>query len=460
MTGRILIVDPVATNRIVLRVKLASAFYDVSQAASTDEALRQIRTVRPDLVIASDGAGDQSGTELCRRIRAAAGRHGLPVVLLQCQPTAAQRLAGLMAGADDILTRPLDDLVLLARLRSLLRARNAEAELRLRDDTQRALGLAEEAPGFARPARVALVPAGPGHDMPGTLAKLRHALPDQFTIATPDAVLRDRADPAEVFVIAEAAGRGGKGLAFLSDLRARAETRHAAILYVAGAHQRQSAAAALDLGADDLMIGTLDAQELALRLQKQIARKRTAEKLRANMRDGVQAALIDPLTGLFNRRYALPHLGRLIDTATALGKPLAVMIADLDHFKRVNDRHGHAAGDAVLTEVATRLSSGLRAADLLARHGGEEFLIAMPDTTREQAMTSASRLCRDIAAQPFALPGGQLRIPLTISIGVAIGGAPGALQAQAELLEAADRALYAAKADGRNQALIDTPSAA
>lgn len=455
MTGRILIVDPVATNRIVMRVKLSAAFYEVIQAARGADACTLIDRLRPDLIITSDVLPDMTGAEFCSRIKAME-RHGdLPVILVHAQLSATQRLAVLAAGADDVLARPLDDLVMLARLRSLLRARNAESELRLRDDTQRALGLAEEPATFTRPAQVVLVSAGPEHDMARLMNGLRPTLPDRIAVSTPEEILRNRVEPADVFVIAESVADSSRGLGLLSELRAGSTTRHAAIVYIAGAHQRQSAATALDLGANDLMIGPLDPPELALRLQKQIARKRTSERLRATMHRGVQAALIDPLTGLYNRRYALPHLARLAENAAQKQRPFAVMIADLDHFKRINDLYGHAAGDAVLIEVARRLSDNLRAADLLARFGGEEFLIVMPDTPRELARVTASRLCRLIGETPFALPGQDAQ-RVTVSIGVSIGG----LDAPATLLEMADRALYGAKADGRNKALLNVSSAA
>lgn len=456
MTGRILIVDPVATNRIVLRVKLTGAFYEVSQAASGQAALDALAAAQHDLVIASDVLPDLTGAELCRQIKASESHADMPVVLLSCRDCGPERLAGLMAGADDILSRQVDDLVLLARLRSLLRARNAESEMRLRDDTQRALGLAEHGAAFLHPAQVTLVAAGPGHDMAATLAALRRTLPDHITVVKPEMVLRNDAAPAEVFLIAEALGPDAKGLALLTELRARAPTRHSAILYVAGAHQRREAAAALDLGASDLMIGPLDPPELALRLQKQIARKRTSDRLRANVRDGLRAALTDPLTGVYNRRYALPHLARMAERSVQKNLPFAVMLADLDHFKTINDRFGHAAGDAVLTGVAQRLADNLRAADLLARFGGEEFLIVMPDVDKSQSQATASRLCKLIAQTPFALPDGQTLLDVTISIGVCVGGVGTADIAPGRLIEMADRALYCAKADGRNQALVDS----
>ncbi|PIL20278.1 hypothetical protein P775_10025 [Puniceibacterium antarcticum] len=458
MTGRILIVDGLPTNRIILRVKLASAYYEVALAESGSSAIGMIAVRQPDAVIVSMDLPDMSGPELCARIKANPLWSEVPVIMVHGADETETRIAALSAGADDLLTRPIDELVLLARLRSLLRARDAQAELRLRDDTQRALGLAEEGAGFVVPARVAVVPTGPHRILQPLLRDLRRALPDHINLVPLDSVLRDLDQPPEVVVILEHPSSEGEGLSLLANLRASTETRHAAILYVTYPHQRHSAASALDLGANDLMCSGPEPREMVLRLQEQIRRKRHVDRLRDNVRDGLRAALTDPLTGLFNRRYALPHLARMAERAAQQRRPLAVMVADLDHFKRVNDCHGHAAGDAVLTGVARELANNLRAADLLARLGGEEFLIAMPDTDCDKALQLASRLCKLVASHPIQINPNGFHLSQTLSIGIAIAP-PTRIIAISELIAMADRALYSAKADGRNQALLGTEAA-
>nr|WP_290428619.1 GGDEF domain-containing protein [Defluviimonas salinarum] len=157
--------------------------------------------------------------------------------------------------------------------------------------------------------------------------------------------------------------------------------------------------------------------------------------------------MTDPLTGLNNRRYALPHLARIAERARAAGRQFAVMVLDLDRFKAINDSRGHAAGDAVLIEVAARLRGNLRAVDLLARIGGEEFLVALPDTTPEAAQATAERLRRVIGDRPVPMPDGAAAIPVTLSIGLALGPGPASVE---DLVDLADRALMGSKADGRN----------
>ncbi|WP_084794164.1 diguanylate cyclase [Pseudoponticoccus marisrubri] len=452
MAGRILVVDAVPTNRIVLRVKLSAAFYEVVQAGSGRAALELMRKMRPDLVIAAAELPDMTGRALCAELRRGAGERRLPVVIMHGEDDPGERLATLAAGADDVLARPIDDLVMLARLRSLLRACDAEAELQLRDDTRRALGLAEQGASYAPPALVALVPTGRDAVPPALVEGLRARIEDRVTVIEPDSALRESGAVPDVFVIAEGPGGQGEGLALLPQLRASRRTRHAALIYVARPHQRRAAAAALDMGASDLLAAGPDPEELAIRLRTQIDRKRTADRLRANMRDGLRAAVCDPLTGLYNRRYALPHLSRLAERAGQQRRPYALLLADLDHFKAVNDVYGHAAGDAVLTVLAQRLRDNLRAADLISRWGGEEFLVAMPDTDRGAAQRTADRLCRVMAEAPVPLPDGRL-LTVTLSIGVACGPAGGDAQ-PLELIDSADQALYAAKDTGRNTVVM------
>jgi two-component system cell cycle response regulator len=218
---------------------------------------------------------------------------------------------------------------------------------------------------------------------------------------------------------------------------------------------RDLAAMALDLGASDLIEAGADASEVALRLRIQCSRKYQADRLRDSLESRLRLAMVDPLTGLHNRRYAMAHLGRIAERATLSGQSFAVMILDLDRFKSINDTHGHAAGDAVLIEVAARLGEVLRPSDLLARIGGEEFLVVLPEADLARASTVAERLRRIIGETPVPLPHDGKAIPVTSSIGLAIGNAPTTAGLGVDaLMHSADMALLYAKQDGRNQVIV------
>ncbi|WP_417523205.1 diguanylate cyclase [Marinovum sp.] len=468
MARQILLVDAVATNRIVLKVKLAAAYYEVEQAVSAEEALAQVRRKTPAVILIG-GLNDAAPAELCRQLREIpATAHCVIVVMLSEDGTEA-RLAALEAGATSILDQPCCDALLLARLRALLRGHETELELRMREGTHRALGLSEPAARFDLPARVGVI-AEDRRALTSRLPELRALLPHPLDLLAPREVFHPRSAPGtraplgpDVLVMALDATKSEAEMQILPDLRARTATRYAGVLVLAPEGAGPLAAAVLDLGADDVAPANISAQEIALRVDRLVARKRMADRLRSTVREGLRAAVTDPLTGLFNRRYALPHISRIAERACRLGRPFAVMVADLDHFKRVNDTYGHAAGDAVLSELARRLRDNLRAVDLVARIGGEEFLVVLPDAADERADRTAHRLCAAVSEAPFTIPGRAEPLRITISIGVMIarpGSAdPGTALRPEALLRCADAALYRAKAHGRNQVELRRPAA-
>ncbi|GGG74277.1 diguanylate cyclase response regulator [Salipiger pallidus] len=425
-------------------------------SASGAEAVQLVRCQRPDLVIVSAELPDMSGAALCNALRKQLETAETPIILIHPDPNRSRRMAALSAGADDVLPRPIDETMLLARIRSLLRARHANDELRLREDARRALGMADPPGELQAPARVGLVAVQADIGLRAASLKLRDRLPHRFEILSPEQALRDEGARSEVLVIIDTGSVAGSGLSLLTQLRASPAQRHAGIIYVTRSDHRREAASALDLGADDLLPDGLDPEELALRLPRQIARKRAGDRLRATMRHGLRAAVTDPLTGLYNRRYAMPHIARLAERAILQQRPYALLAVDLDHFKRINDGYGHAAGDTVLREVAQRMTGALRAADLVARIGGEEFLVAMPDTDEHAALVAAERLRVVIAGAPFDLPDQARSLGhITASIGIAVPALE--MRENPELvLDRADRALYSAKRSGRNRTAVAT----
>jgi two-component system cell cycle response regulator len=147
------------------------------------------------------------------------------------------------------------------------------------------------------------------------------------------------------------------------------------------------------------------------------------------------------------------HLATLVEQAAARGKPIAVLVVDIDYFKAVNDNHGHDAGDDVLREFALRIRKSIRNIDLACRYGGEEFVIVMPETDMAVATMVAERLRRRIASELFTIQQGARNLEVTISIGIAALG--GASDNAAAILKRADTALYRAKRDGRNRVVPD-----
>jgi two-component system cell cycle response regulator len=462
MHGKILVIDAIATNRIVLRVKLAASHYEIAQADSIAAAMHHIQTGTPDMILCADTLPDGGPLRLQARLRKAGLAGKVPVVVIGAPGVTQDRQRLFAAGVEDVLERPVDDQLLLARTRSVMRAYASASEWTLRDDTSRALGFAEPGTQFAQRQMVRIVADDPT-ELEAWQAALGAVMPAALTSCRPGAAVVLDADGQvpDAFVLLVQPKSATDMLGLLATIRSHASTRHSAILVVQKNPDPRVGAQLLDMGANDLIRFDPDPAELALRLETLMTRKRMSDALRDTVRSGVEAAVIDPLTGLHNRRYAMPHLARIAERAAQQNKPFAVMVADMDHFKRINDIYGHAAGDAVLIDTAQRLRENLRAVDLVARIGGEEFLIVLPGVGLSNAKKAAQRLCKMIRKTPFTVPGDRGPVTGTISIGMTVcdpahNAPPMTPEA---LLDRADRALYGAKADGRDRVTLERPAA-
>jgi two-component system, cell cycle response regulator len=459
MQGKILIIDGISTNRIVLKVKLTTAFYQVVQAGTLRDALRLVHTEQPDLIITAVNLPDGTAAQLCDHRRASAKTANLPVLAIGSTPDTDVRLATLQAGAFDVMEKPVNEMLLLGRVRNMIRSYHMIAEWHMRDETACALGLAEAPAEFVHSARVSLI----GTKAPCLQGWARHLqahLRATYAVTfLPDAMAALHSEPppdALVLAIPDDEIQSDYCLRLISALRASTLTRDVALLVLQNTPNPIRATTALDMGADDVMIDGFDAAELCLRLKELLRRKRHMVQMLQSVRSGLREVVIDPLTGLYNRRYAMPFMSRLIDHSATTKSQFAVVVADMDHFKRINDVYGHASGDAVLIETARRLRETVRRSDMVARMGGEEFLIIMPATDIGTARAVAVRLCEAIGRLPFSIPDNDRPVHVTISIGVATS-TPTAdskdastLEEAGALLDRADKALYAAKTEGRN----------
>ncbi|MEZ5755456.1 MAG: diguanylate cyclase [Paracoccaceae bacterium] len=446
MAGRILIVDDVATNRIVMKVRLATSRHATLLAADGIEALRLTRECHPDLVLLDLDLPEMDGLSVLQALRADPASRDIPVIVHTATPLAEARLAALRAGADDVFVKPSDERLLMARIRNLLRRRDPDETLQ-----SPLFALQEQADPFDWPGLVAMTgfTAQGSSRFAGLVGPL---LPHRLQPAAP---LGPAGDPPDAWLIDATAAPPGPAFALLSELRSAPDSRHTGIAVLTDGPA--SAAMAYDLGADEAICPRSQPEEIALRLNALIARSRAAARQREQLRDNVRLAMIDPLTGLFNRRYALRRMGEMSLGAVGGGGGVgtATMIVDIDRFKQINDRFGHATGDAVLVEVARRLQDHLTDEDMIARIGGEEFLIALPRRALAEARHLADGLRAAIHDRPVQLADGA-SVTLTISIGLCLAP-PGTLPDDA--IDRADRALLAAKLQGRNRVIVGRSAA-
>ncbi len=240
---------------------------------------------------------------------------------------------------------------------------------------------------------------------------------------------------------------GMEGPEICRRVREAALEPYAYLVLVTSKRAREDLVAGLDAGVDDYLTKPFDAAELEGRIRAGRRVAQMSEELVAARESLRDLALHDVLTGILNRRAVSEHLERELSRARRESGLLAVAMVDIDHFKRVNDEHGHQVGDQVLVEAARRLVESRRETDAVGRIGGEEFLVILPDAETEAALSVAERIRETMAATPVPTPAGPL--PLTISIGVA--ATTGGLETADVLVSQADRALYRAKEEGRNR---------
>ena len=450
MTARILVVDDIEANVRLLQAKLSAEYYDVLTASDGVTALAMAAADQPDVILLDVMMPGLDGFEVCRRLKADAATRHIPVVMVTALDGREDRITGLEAGADDFLTKPLDDLMLFARVRSLTRLKATTEELRKREESGRRLGLLESGGLQARASggRVLIV-----DDQTRQAERMAAQLSTEHRVTV-------EADPARALlsargavdpVILNAASDPMDGLRFVAQARSNAASRSIPILAVVDSHERQRVVKALELGVNDVLARPIDPQELSARSRTLIRHKRYADFLRNRLDHSLEMAVTDALTGLHNRRYMAGQLDPLVAHANRGGAPAAVLVLDIDHFKRINDTFGHDAGDEVLTEFAVRLATNVRAVDLPCRFGGEEFVVVMPDTRVADASVIADRIRAQVAGTAFSVMGGRESLSVTISIGVA--ATTGDHDSTDALLKRADEALYEAKQTGRNRVI-------
>lgn len=452
MSARILVVDDILPNVKLLEIKLTREYFDVVTAFNGREALERASEQAPDLILLDVMMPEMDGFEVCRRLKADPVTQHIPVVMVTALSDNADRVRGLEVGADDFLTKPVNDTALFARVRSLTRLKMMMDEWRARETTSGELGVlqnrATETGESGDKAAVLVV-----EDSRIDAEKVAETLErehDRVSIAhsTDQALTVSQAAGFDLIIVSLTM-LSEDGLRLCSQLRNAEKTRQTPILLMADDADMERVAKGLEIGANDYLVKPIDRNELLARKRTQIRRKRYQDRLRANYEASLSMALTDGLTGLFNRRYLSTHLARTIQRITETQKPVSAIIFDIDHFKKVNDTYGHDVGDVVLKEVAGRVSRNLRNFDTVARYGGEEFVVVMPDASLEGAALVADRLRQHIATEPFHAPGVEEPLTVTVSLGVAM--TQDAHTYPDDLLRNADRALYDAKRAGRNR---------
>jgi two-component system cell cycle response regulator len=343
---------------------------------------------------------------------------------------------------------------LITRVKNLARLKMLSDEMLLRASTTQQIGMSHtDLTDWSKAGtggRVLLVDDHPrsAHRIVEALAQAQNAEVE----ADPQVALMRLSEGGFDLLVVSLSLEKADGLRLCSQVRSLDRTRHLPIIILVEPGDDARLLRGLDMGVNDYLVRPLDRNEMHARVKTQITRKRHSDHLRTRIEESVEMAVTDGLTGLNNRRYMETHLKRLVDQARQSGRPLSILVADIDYFKKVNDGYGHDAGDAVLREFAARFRRNTRGIDLACRMGGEEFVIIMPDTEIKRAFQVGERLRACIAAEPFQINSAQ-ELRVTASVGIATLERRD--DSPEQLFKRADNALYAAKRDGRNRVVAD-----
>jgi len=455
MSARVLVVDDVPANAKLLEARLTAEYFDVVTASGGPEALAICERAQCDIVLLDVMMPGMDGLEVCRRLKSGPKTHHIPVVMVTALDQPSDRVRGLEAGADDFLTKPVSDIALVARVRSLTRLKLVTDELRMRAATSKEIGIHD-------PLRASLTDSGRNgrilviDDRRSSSERIAKVLAGEHKVdveANPQEALFHAAEGDYDLLIVSLGLENFDALRLCSQVRSLERTRNVPILVVVEVEDNARLLRGLEIGVNDYLVRPIDPNELLARVRTQIRKRRYGARLRDNVQMSMELAITDPLTGLYNRRYMESHVTSLVEQALARGKPLALLVVDIDYFKAVNDVHGHDAGDDVLREFATRVKKSIRGIDLACRYGGEEFVIVMPETDMAVAAIVAERIRRRIAGEPFSIRSGAAALDVTISVGIA--ALAGVADTAAQVLKRADQALYRAKRDGRNRVVAD-----
>jgi two-component system cell cycle response regulator len=448
MTARVLVVDDLIANVKLLEARLTAEYFDVVTAMNGPDALEVCAKGHCDIVLLDVMMPGMDGFEVCRRLKQNPKTAHLPVIMITALDSPSDRVTGLEAGADDFLTKPVADLPLITRVKSLVRLKMLTDELGMRAATSQEIGLEPEIDQNAQLAgRILLIDDRPA-SYERVVAGLGRLHTVQLETDPQEAVFKAAESDFDLAIISLELSNFD-GLRLCSQLRSLERTRMLPILLLVSPGDDARLMRGLDIGVNDYILRPIDRNEMMARVRTQIRRKRYTDRLRDSVQMTIEMAITDGLTGLYNRRYFERHLDSLVEQAAGRGRPLSVLILDIDHFKAINDSYGHAAGDAVLTEFARRIRRAVRGIDLACRYGGEEFMIAMPDTDSSLALVVGERLRQKIAGEPFSIGIDAEPIAVTVSIGLSSLGGPDDTADQ--LIRRADEGLYRAKREGRNR---------
>jgi len=325
MTARVLVVDDVDANVKLLEARLTAEYFEVRTARSGPEALHICARERADVVLLDVMMPGMDGFEVCRRLKAEPRTQHIPVIMVTALDQPSDRVKGLEAGADDFLTKPVDDIPLITRVKNLARLKMLTDEMLMRATTEEQMGfvatLGIRLDQLGRGGRILLV-----EDRDRSAERILEALKQEHHVereADPARALLRLPDGNFDLIIVSLSLDHADGLRLCSQVRSLDRIRHLPIMIVIEPGDDARLLRGLDMGVNDYIVRPVDANELLARVRTQVKRKRYTDHLRMRLEETVEMAILDPLTALHNRRYMTSHLKTLFEESSQRGKPLS-----------------------------------------------------------------------------------------------------------------------------------------
>jgi two-component system cell cycle response regulator len=448
MTAKVLVVDDIDFNVKLLDIKLKQEYYLVYTAVNGKDAIEKARQIQPDIILMDVMMPEMDGFEATHIIKMDKDLAHIPVIMVTALNAQEDKIKGLEAGADDFLTKPINDQALISRLKSLVRLKLMTDELRIRDITGKSFGISSdfiEKRNKVEGARVLLIEDDPTQ-VGKIIDKLKTKLINVDLVSNYDDAIKLINTNEYSLLIVSTLLVEHDGLRLCSELRSIEKIRHTPILILVDENDERTLEKGLEIGVNDYLLSPIDLNELLARVVTQIKKKNFQDELKENYLNSLTLSITDPLTGLYNRRYFDTHIINLVNQSKISARTLSVLMIDIDNFKDCNDTYGHQAGDLILKEIAKYLTDNLRAMDLCARYGGEEFVVILTDANLEEAAAIGERIRKAIESKDITLKDNQ-KLKITISVGAA---ELTSIDSPEDLIKRADSHLYKAKNSGKN----------
>ena len=449
MTATILVVDDLHQNVELLRVKLEAEYYTVITTCNPKDGLTLLSEHKIDVIILDVMMPEMDGFEFCKIVKNDPATTHIPVVMVTALSDHEDKICGLESGADDFLTKPINDIALLSRVRFLSKMKQAIDELKMRNQTNMEMGITVNNIGD-QIDDVSIIVIDDDvvqfRNIYNTLKKSDICRAANIMHANSSEEINFLDDPIDIVIISTQLEKEDC-LRIFVNLKTKPSFNYSSFILLAHEEDFSILSKGFDVGVSDYLLSPINRSELIARIRTQIKRKKYYDALRTSITTQINMSVKDNMTNLYNKTYFDYHLNNILRDFHSSKKLFCLMMIDIDDFKHVNDSYGHQAGDKVLQEVARIIRSQVRVVDLVARYGGEEFLVLLKNADLDMGIIIAERIRKSIEDYVFIMPS-SVKFRKTISAGLAKYHEGDNSDA---LIKRADSALYKSKFNGKNQ---------